>query len=178
VIVTAVQTALCRPAQIILLRHAEKPAARYDADLSERGYQRAQAVVPLLTTKLLFVTNGLPMALFAPRFTVHGHGRRCEETLAPLARQLKLGVQMPVGPEGYAALAKQVLKDPSLNGKTVVICWVHDYLPALAKELGVKSPPAPWKGKVYDRVWVIRYQKRGATLTDVPQHLLPGDSEK
>ncbi len=175
---SAAGTAWCRPAQVILLRHAEKPLSHYDADLSERGRQRARALVPFLTTNLVFLTNGRPVALFAPHFTPHGHGRRAEETLEPLAEHLKLPIQMPVGPQDYALLARQVLKDPAFDGKTVLICWVHDYLPGLAKELGVKPKPAPWRGEVYDRVWVITYAKHPASLTSLPQHVLPGDSER
>ncbi len=168
----------CRPAQVILLRHAEKPVGHYDAGLSERGRQRAQALAPFLTTNVVFLTNGQPVALFAPRFTPRGHGRRAEETLEPLAEHLKLPIQMPVGPSDYVALAKHILTDPAFDGKTVVICWVHDYLPALARELGVKPKSAAWKGDVYDRIWLITYAKHHASLASLPQHLLPGDSER
>jgi hypothetical protein len=48
-------------------------------------------------------------------------------------------------------LAKHILSDPNLAGKTVVICWVHDYLPALAKAFGVKPEPARWKGTAIPR---------------------------
>jgi hypothetical protein len=73
-------------------------------------------------------------------------------------------------------LAKHVLSDPGLDGKTVIVCWIHDYLPALAKGLGVKPEPARWKGSVYDRVWVITYTEHRAVLANLPQNLLPGDS--
>jgi len=48
-VVATAETALCQLAQVILLRHAEKPLGHYDADLSERGRQRAQALVPFLS---------------------------------------------------------------------------------------------------------------------------------
>ena len=171
-------TAWSRPAQIILLRHAEKPPGHSDANLSERGRQRALALAPFLTTNQVFLTNGQPVALFAPHFTPRGHGRRAEETLEPLAQRLGLAIQMPVGSKDHAVLAKRVLTDPAFDGKTVVICWVHDWLAALAKELGVKPKPAPWKSGVYDRVWLITYHADHASLTSLPQHLLPGDSKE
>ena len=174
----SIQTALTRPAKVILLRHAEKPLGELDIHLSERGQARARALVPFLTTQPVFLTSGQPVALFAPLITRNGHSRRPFETLKPLADHLKLNIQKPYGAKDYGGLAKRILEDPSFNGKTVVICWVHDYLPALAKELGVKPKPAPWKGDVYDRVWVITFDDHRATLVSLPQNLLPGDSAK
>jgi hypothetical protein len=164
------------PAQIILLRHAEKPPEDSALHLSERGRARASALVSLLTNEPALLTNGLPVALFAPAFTRHGHGVRPYETLAPLAERLKLPIQTPCASGDYGTLAKRILKDPAFDGKTVVVCWVHDYIPALAEALGVKSPPAHWKGSVYDRLWVITYPAGRATLAERPEHLLPGDS--
>ena len=174
----AAETVLARPARVILLRHAEKPPNESNVHLSERGESRAHALVAFLTTKPAFVTNGLPAALFAPKVPRRGHSRRPYETLEPLAEHLRLSVQTPYGPSDYAALAKHVLSDPGLDGKTVIVCWIHDYLPALAKGLGVKPEPARWKGSVYDRVWLITYTDHRAVLTNLPQNLLPGDSTK
>jgi hypothetical protein len=174
----AAETVLARPARVILLRHAEKPPNESNVHLSERGESRAHALVAFLTTKPAFVTNGLPAALFAPKVPRRGHSRRPYETLEPLAEHLRLSVQTPYGPSEYASLAKHVLSDPGLDGKTVIVCWIHDYLPALAKAMGVKPEPAHWKGSVYDRVWVITYADHRAILANLPQNLLPGDSTK
>ena len=172
----AVESVIARPARVILLRHAEKPPDESNVHLSERGESRAHALVTFLTTKPACVTNGSPAALFVPKFTSRGHSRRPYTTLEPLAEHLKLSIQTPYGPSDYAALAKHVLSDPGLDGKTVIVCWIHDYLPALAKALGVKPEPARWKGSVYDRVWVITYADHRAVLANLPQNLLPGDS--
>jgi len=172
----AAEAALARPARVILLRHAEKPPDKSNVHLSERGESRALALVAFLATKSVLGSNGPPAALFAPEVTRRGHSRRPYETLEPLAEHLKLSVQMPYGPSDYAALAEHVLSDPGLDGRTVIVCWIHDYLPALAKALGVKPEPARWKGSVYDRVWVITYTDHRAVLADLPQNLVPGDS--
>jgi len=168
--------ASARPSRIILLRHAEKPPGESNIHLSERGEMRAEALAGFLTNVIVLGTNGAPAVLFAPRFTRGGHGIRPYETLSPLAQQLKVRIHTPYRSKSYAALAKHVLNDPAFNGKPVVISWVHDYLPDLAKVLGVRPKPAPWKDSVYDRVWVITYEGNRAVLTDLPQHLLPGDS--
>jgi hypothetical protein len=177
-LLAGVQAALAQPARIILLRHAEKPKNDSELHLSEQGKARARALVSLLTTNSVFVTNGLPVALFAPQFTARGHGRRPYETIEPLAAHLKLPVHRPFAAADYRALARQILNNPLFDGKTEVICWVHDYLPALAKELGVKPEPPRWKSSVYDRVWVINKGRGRTELTDQPQNLLPGDSTK
>lgn len=178
ILLVATETVSARPARVILLRHAEKPPDESTVHLSERGESRARALVVLLEFRSVLGTNGPPAALFAPKFTRQGHSRRPYGTLEPLAEHLKLSVQMPYGPSDYAALAKRVLSDPALNGKTVIVCWIHDYLPVLAKALGVKPEPARWKGSVYDRVWVITYEDHHAVLADLPQKLLSGDSTK
>ncbi len=170
------ETAVARPARVILLRHAEKPADESEVHLSERGTTRARALAAFLTTEPVLGTNGQPAALFAPKVTRRGHTFRPHQTLEPLGEHLKLSVQTPYGPSDYAALAKHILSDPALDGKTVIVCWIHDYLPALATALGVKPKPARWKGSVYDRVWIVTYKDRNAVLVDLPQHLLPGDS--
>ncbi|MGH7869286.1 MAG: hypothetical protein ACREP9_17025, partial [Candidatus Dormibacteraceae bacterium] len=152
------------------------PPDESDVHLSERGQARSRALAALLTTNLVLVPNRSPAALFAPRFTRRGHTLRPSETLEPLAHQLKLPVQTTYSSTGYAALAKHILADPALDGKTVVVCWIHDYLPDLAKAFGVKPKPTRWRGSIYDRVWVINYQGDQAFMKDLPQKLLPGDS--
>ena len=174
---TATLAAWARPAEIILIRHAEKPPEEANLHLAQKGRERARALVPLLTQKAVFITNGPPAALFAARPTPRGHGQRTSETLEPLASALGLTVQTPYSSGEYASLARQILKDPRLDGKTVVICWVHESLPELAEALGVKRPPSKWKSSAFDRAWVITFHGKKAVLTDVPQQLLAGDSE-
>ncbi|MBU6401848.1 MAG: histidine phosphatase family protein [Verrucomicrobia bacterium] len=178
ILALGIQIVSAHPAQIILLRHAEKPLNQREVHLSAQGRQRAVALVPFLTTTPALVTNGLPVALFATRPTRHDHSRRPYETLTPLAQHLRLRIQTPYPAAGYAALAERILADPAYDGKTVVVCWVHTHLPALAKALGVRAKVPSWPGGVYDRVWVITYQGTEASFSSLPQALLPGDSTR
>jgi uncharacterized protein YbjT (DUF2867 family) len=164
-----------QPALVLLLRHAEKPAEESDVHLSARGRERAEALVALLTTNAPFVAHGMPVAVYAPRFEGRRHSRRPFETIAPLARRLGLKVQQPYRAEDYAALAREVLDEPAYRGKTVVICWVRESLPELARALGVKSEVKNWKSEVYDRVWAVIFRPTKVTLKRYPQRLLPGD---
>lgn len=171
----ATQLALAKPAQIILMRHAEKPDNVDDPHLTARGVERAQALPAWFTNAPEAKAFGPPVALFAPHAKHHG-GVRPTETLAPLARQLKLSIQTPYFSTECAELAKDILSRPAYDGKTVVICWVHTEIPGLARALGVNNAPAKWKDSVFDRVWVIRYDGPTPKLQEVKEQLLPGDS--
>ena len=168
-------TVTALPAEVVLLRHAEKPSDDRNPNLSARGFQRAMALPTLLTNTPALTRGGIPTAIFAPRPTAHGHSRRASETITPTARALHLPVLTPFSANEYAALAKEILSNPAFDGKTILICWVHDYLPQLAREFGVRHPPG-WSGDTFDRVWAITFTGRRATLQNLPQHLLAGDS--
>ena len=153
-----------RPAQIILIRHADKPADPEDPHLSRAGVKRAKRLVSFITTDPAMTRFGLPVAVFATRTTKDGNGQRTQETVAPLARALKLPVQTPFLGKDYAALAKLILAEPAYAGKTVLICWNHEQIPQLAAALGVTPEPPKWKGSVFDRVYVISYHEGKAAL--------------
>ena len=176
ILVLMTEAVVGRPARIILIRHAEKPPDQSDVHLSEQGQLRARALAGLLSTNLVIVPDGPPTALFAAKSSRRGRTLRPYETLKPLADKLNLSIQTPFGPDEYAALASFILSTPSLDGKTVVVCWIHDNLPALAAALGVKPEPARWKETVFDRVWVITFQRDSTIMKNLPQNLLPGDS--
>src|SRR2546426_3693181 len=120
-----------RPAQIILIRHAEKPADLEDPHLSRAGVRRAERLVSFITTDPVMTRFGLPVAVFATQTTKQDNGQRTQETVAPLAGALKLPVQTPYLGKDYAALARLILGNPAYAGKTVLICWNHEEIPQL-----------------------------------------------
>jgi hypothetical protein len=153
-----------RPAQIILIRHADEPNDPNDPHLSPAGVKRAQQLVSFITTDSAMTRFGLPVAVFATRTTKHGNGQRTQETVTPLARTLRLAVQTPFLARDFAALAKRILLDPAYVGKTVLICWNHEEIPQLTRALGIKPEPPKWKANVYDLVYVITYHNGKAAL--------------
>lgn len=155
---------VARPAQIILLRHAEKPADPDDSHLSPAGVKRAEQLVTFIMKDPGMSRFGSPVAVFASQTTKHDNGQRSQETVAPLAKALKLPVQTPFRSNNYAALARQILANPAYAGKTVLICWTHEEIPKLAAALGVEPRPKKWKDSVFDRVYVISYQGGNPTL--------------
>jgi phosphohistidine phosphatase SixA len=153
------------PAQIILIRHAEKPDDPNDPHLSPAGRKRAERFASFIVTNTTLMRFGAPVAVFATKTTKDDNGQRTQETVAPLAKALKLEVQTPFHGRQYAELAASILGNRSFAGKTVVICWNHEMIPELAAALGVTPKPAKWKGSVYDQLYVISYQKGNAVLT-------------
>lgn len=160
------------PAQVILLRHAEKPKKQTDRHLSEAGRARAQALASLLVTNNPVVSNLPPCALFAPKPSKDGEGLRAVETLEPLGARVGLGIQTPFSRKDHARLMRQLLHESDYEGKTVVVCWVHEYLNEMAEELGVSSRVAPWPKEVYDRIWVIKWVDNRAVLFEASQRSL------
>jgi phosphohistidine phosphatase SixA len=110
---TRTQSSIPRPAQIILIRHGEKPADPNDPHLSREGIQRAERLVSFITTHPAMTGFGLPVAVFATRTTKRGNSQRTQETVAPVAKALKVPVQTPYRGEDYSALAKLILATPA-----------------------------------------------------------------
>jgi len=152
------------PAQIILIRHADKPSDPQNPHLSRAGVRRAHDLVSFITTDPAMTKFGTPVAVFATKTTKDGNGQRTQETVAPLAKALGLPVLTPFLGRDYAALAKHVLGAAQYAGKNVLICWNHEQIPQLAAALGVTPEPPKWKGSVYDIVYVISYHGGAATL--------------
>jgi phosphohistidine phosphatase SixA len=153
------------PGHIVLIRHGEEPSDADDPHLSKEGRARADAFVEFMTHDPAMIHLGTPAAIFATETTKDDNGQRTQETVTPLARALRLPVLAQYHSKDYDKLATRVLSDPSLTGKTVVVCWNHEWLPQLAVALGVNPEPPKWKGKVYDLVYVITYKDRHVVLT-------------
>lgn len=162
-----------RPAQIVLFRHAEKPADKANPHLSPEGVRRARLLVGYFTADAVVNKFGKPVAIFATKTTKDDDGQRTQETVAPAAVALKLRVQTPFLGKEYRQLAKRILGNPAYAGKTVLICWNHDVISELAAELGVSPRPPAWKGQEYDQVYVITYRGKAATLTVMAENLSP-----
>jgi len=153
------------PAHIILIRHGEEPDDPNNPHLSDQGRARADQFVEFMTHDPAMIALGSPAAIFATETTKDGNGQRTQETLAPLAKVLRSQVSTPYHAKDYDKLAKRILSDPTLAGKTVVICWNHEWLPQLAAALGVSPEPSQWKGKVYNQVYIISYRGRRAVFS-------------
>jgi hypothetical protein len=193
------------PSQVLIIRHGEKLGdPKKDDDggrhLSIQGSARAAALPALFVAAQPQLSCALhhkadefhgryrqiPIKGKAVRFSTPNyifatqrskHSNRPVETVTPLGTAINLPIN-----DGFADKDKDIKKmvNAILNdypGKIVLICWHHGKIPDLAKALGISKPPK-WDGKVFDRVWQITFPKGKATLEDLPQELLFGDSKK
>jgi phosphohistidine phosphatase SixA len=161
------------PKIVMIIRHAEKPkdAGKEDPNLSKRGYDRAHALAKI-------IPKHFPKPDFLIATKPSKSSDRPAETITPLAKALHEEIEAPFKDDEFEQLAHAVLTDRKYAGKTVLIAWHHGTIPKLAKALGVKDAPDKWNPTVFDRVWEITYDHKAATWKDLPQHALPGDSEK
>jgi hypothetical protein len=106
---------------------------------------------------------------------ISAHSDRPVETVTPLAQALHLPIDSSIANDDYATLAKSLLSG-KYAGKVVLIAWHHGTIPSLVTSLGAKPPVEKWPEEQFDRVWRIDYVDGKATIKDLPQHLMPGDS--
>lgn len=100
------------------VRHAEKTAEKVDPQLSEAGHQRAQLLAEMLAE------SGIK-AIYATAY------QRTQQTAAPLAQQLQLGVQT------YAAgEPEQLLEQLQQAQQTSLIVGHSNTIPALVRLAG------------------------------------------
>ena len=168
--------ALSQPAQVLIIRHAEKPPERSAFSLSLKGQERALALVPFITQTPQLTYQGLPTALFAAKIGPGEFSERALETITPLSNYLRVLPDAHYAKWDYADLAQEILTNLKYQRKTVLICWDHEYIHRLAAALGVYPEPPPWPKTAFDRVWVITYRQGQASLVNMPQRLMFGDS--
>jgi hypothetical protein len=163
------------PAQVVIIRHGEKPDS--GNELNERGFARARALVDYFQHDPAAARFGPPAAIYAMSPKDESGSLRPIETVTPLAEALGLTIRTDYLKDQLPQLVADVLADPRYNGKTVLICWEHKVIPELARDFGWEGAPAKWSGAVFDRAWIIGFSgSRAASFRDEPEHVLPGDS--
>jgi hypothetical protein len=166
------------PKCVLLIRHSEKPPENVKSvHLSDDGIKRAESL-----PNVFVVSKGRPDPLPSPDFIFAAkdskESHRPAETVLPLAAKLKLSIDSRFRNEDYELLARELFRNPKYAGKTIVISWHHGNLPELAAALKAGKAPKNWKAAVFDRVWAITYDEGKATFRDLPQQLMPGDSDR
>lgn len=174
------------PAQIIIIRHAEKNSATHadkkstasaNDELSLKGKERA-AVFPLYfneTTELISFST--PAAIYASIPPKPATSKNSIDTMRPLADSLKLTIRDTFESNDYKRMVDEIKKDATLTGRTVLICWEHTYIPEIARAFGAFQTPATWPSNAFDRTWIITFQPSGkAVFQNLPQRLMFGDT--
>lgn len=159
---------------ILLIRHAEKPVdaevrgvdisgGEDSRSLTPRGWQRAGAWAELFASSPdRAVGVASPATIFASAPASHhelslGAGgsksRRPLETVTPLADRLDLDVDLRFSKGDEAALAKAV----ALLSGTVLVCWQHENIAAIANALSPtpEGVPAEWPDECFNAVFCL-----------------------
>lgn len=163
------------PAQIVIIRHAEKP--HVGNELNEKGWDRARALVTFVKNNSEINQFGTPAAIIATKPHRDGSSVRMVQTLEPLSKALNLPIIAQYERNQAKKLAESIEDQAKYTGKTVIICWQSETIPKIAKALGLKKGPKHWDD-AYDRAWILRYKDgKVVEFKDIPQKLLPGDSQ-
>lgn len=94
-------------------------------------------------------------------------------TVQPLAKLLGLQIDDRFGSEQVSELLQQVHGVPG----AVLICWRHQFMPEIARQLCPALLPAPqWSQHCFDQAWLFTPAGASWTMRQVAQQLLPGDT--
>ena len=174
------------PALIILIRHAEKPGETKatpiddseitDPYLSSAGYYRAGAYSAYFDAKKNGGLYPKIDSIFATKATRRSN--RPFLTVAPLGAAVgkTVNVDYDNKPDGIAKLAATLLGG-KYAGQTVLICWHHGTMPALAAALGYPNAPKIPRTS-FDVVWKLAYSAGTSTpsFSSDGEHLMYGDT--
>lgn len=177
ILLLCAQAAGAVPARVIVIRHGEKPDQ--GPELNERGWQRARGLVLFFKEDPAVDGFGAPAALYAMAPKGEDGSVRAIQTLTPLAQNLQLPIHKDFKKTDVARLASEIMGDPSYSARTVIICWEHAWIPEILKAFGWMGGPDQWPGGgVYDRAWMLDFAGgKPDSFKDVPERVLPGDSE-
>ena len=164
---------------VLIIRHAENGGK--DQRLAPRGEERAQAYENYFLNFSVDSKRLEPNVVLAAKDSKKSHRPRL--TVDPFAKAAKLKIDTHFGNDQSADLAADLRANQ--QGKVILICWRHPYIPALLGALGATPktflPNGKWPGSVYDWVIVLSYDQEGRLIPSssrrINEHLMPGDSQ-
>ena len=164
------------PAQVLIIRHAEKPSE--GNSLSLKGKERAAAYIPFFMETKELLAHGTPTAIYAAQASHDDPSQRSVETVQALADKLKITINTKYGRDDYKAMVDEIKSDPSYKGKMVLISWEHTVIPEIARAFGALQTPSRWQPEVFDRIWKLTFSSIGGKpqFQNTPQRLMYGDS--
>jgi hypothetical protein len=168
-----------KDAVVLIIRHAE------DADsgdgISPLGEKRAEAYKDYFLKFTVDSKPREPTVIFAAKDSKKSHRPRL--TMEPFAKAANLKIDTRFGNDQSADLAADLRANQ--QGKVILICWRHPYIPALLGALGANPttflPNGKWPGAVYDWVILLSFDQDGRLIPSssrrINEHLMPGDSQ-
>ena len=167
--------AFAMPAEVVLLRHGEKPDQ--GNVLNEQGVARANALPNFFKNNVFVNRFGPIVSIYAMRPSRVDGSVRAIQTMEPTAKALSVPLHQDFTKTQIDLLTNEIKTNSIDNGHTVVICWEHKMIPLIAKALGATTTPQEWNGAVFDRAWVLEFDESGVkSFKDIPEHVLPSDS--
>jgi hypothetical protein len=180
IVAGAASSALAAPARIIILRHGEKAD---DWKLCEISEQRAKALALTYlgrdAIKSLFAGGDEPAFFFA---ITPNTAALASPSVASLNKPVILYSAMPqASAEDFTKAlnrrtvdaARNLLANPTLEGKTVVMVWEHEHIASEALEAKFENEavtlrqlfkldilpgvPKTWPGDTYDYFWIVDF---------------------
>jgi hypothetical protein len=164
---------------VLIIRHSE------DADsgdgISPLGQERAEAYKDYFLKLTVDSKRREPRAIFAAKDSKKSHRPRL--TVEPFAKAAQLKIDTRFGNNQSAELAADLRANQ--QGKVILICWRHPYIPALLGALGANPktflPNGKWPGAVYNWVILLSFDQDGRLIPSssrrINEHLLPGGSQ-
>ncbi|PYK11725.1 MAG: flagellar basal body-associated protein FliL [Verrucomicrobia bacterium] len=162
---------------VLIIRHAE------DADtgdgISSLGQKRADAYTNYFLNLTVDSKHLEPQVIFAAKDSKKSHRPRL--TVEPLAQAAKLKIDTRFGNSRSAELAADLRA--KYQGKVILICWRHPYVPALLDALGANAktflPNGKWPGAIFNWIILLSFDQEGRLIPSssrrIEEHLVPGD---
>jgi hypothetical protein len=169
-----------KDAVVIIIRHAEDAGS--GDGISPLGQQRAEAYKDYFLKFTADSKPREPTVIFAAKDSKKSHRPRL--TMEPFAKAADLKIDTRFGNNDSSNLAADLRANQ--QGKVILICWRHPYIPALLSALGANPetflpPKGKWPGSVYDWIILLSFDQDGhlipASSRRSNEHLLPGDSQ-
>jgi hypothetical protein len=167
-----------KDAVVLIIRHAEDAGS--GDGISPLGQERAEAYKNYFLNFAVDSKRREPTVIFAAKDSKKSHRPRL--TVEPFAKAAQLKIDTRFGNNQSADLAAELRTN--YQGKVILICWRHPYVPALLRALGANPeellPNGKWPGAVYDWIILLSYDNEGRLIPGsakrMNEHLLPGDS--
>jgi hypothetical protein len=177
------------PAQVVIIRHGEKPAVGNELD--QQGCERAYLLPNFLMKNSTVLEFGIPKGIYAmapkskkkkkadPTPDPDAGTLRPIETIAPTAEDFHLTIHDQFTKADGAAAAAKIMSTSKYDGRTVIMSWEHAAIPALAQQFGLTLPTyaQTWPDDVFDEAWVLTFASDGTvSLTISPEQVLSTDN--
>ncbi|KAM0749813.1 hypothetical protein T439DRAFT_289968 [Meredithblackwellia eburnea MCA 4105] len=168
--------------RVILIRHAEKgnmqrpplekrgwwegkmPRGGPPNGLNEKGYKRAEYLRSFFGKDS---TYNFGLIFAAPRTPAEKDTERTYATVAPLAKDLGLEINIDCANEDASCIARAVAEFAETSDADILISWKHRELHVIATALGAVNAKIHYPDERNDIVWIMR---DGAIVEKLTQH--------